>query len=106
MRYASHISIPSNLRPFVTILLRSCDTSVSIALHPCLFLSRRANTPFMFSLQRLLGKEDKFFDLLEASAKEAQKSSAALTAFLQNPRQTKTLDDFIVSRRAEKRIAD
>ena len=59
----------------------------------------------MFSLQRLLGKEDKFFDLLEASAREAQKSAAALITFLQNP-QAKTLDDFIVSRRAEKRIAD
>jgi uncharacterized protein Yka (UPF0111/DUF47 family) len=60
----------------------------------------------MFSLQRLLGKEDKFFDLLEASAREAQKSAHALTGFLQNPQQVKTLDDFIVSRRAEKRIAD
>ncbi len=60
----------------------------------------------MFSLQRLLGKEDKFFDLLEASAREAQKSAHALTTFLENPERSKTLDDFIVSRRAEKRIAD
>lgn len=60
----------------------------------------------MFSLQRLLGKEDTFFDLLEASAKEAQKSAHALTAFLENPQKAKTLDDFVVSRRAEKRIAD
>jgi uncharacterized protein len=60
----------------------------------------------MFSLQRLLGKEDKFFDLLEASAKEAQKSAHALLKFLENPREAKTLDEFIVSRRAEKRIAD
>ena len=36
----------------------------------------------MFSLKKLLGKEDKFFDLLEASAKEAQKSAHALTTFL------------------------
>src|SRR5688572_8551325 len=60
----------------------------------------------MFSLQRLLGKEDKFFDLLEASAKEAQKSAYALLKFLENPREVKTLDEFILSRRAEKRIAD
>ena len=60
----------------------------------------------MFSLQRLLGKEDKLFDLLEASAKEAQKSAYALVKFLENPKEAKTLDDFIVSRRAEKRIAD
>ena len=60
----------------------------------------------MFSLQRLLGKEDKFFDLLEASAREAQKSAHALLKFLENPKEAKTLDEFIVSRRAEKRIAD
>lgn len=60
----------------------------------------------MFSLQRLLGKEDVFFDLLEAAAKEAQKSSHALVQFLENPREVKTMDEFIVSRRAEKRIAD
>jgi uncharacterized protein len=60
----------------------------------------------MFSLQRLLGKEDKFFDLLEASANEAHKSAQALTNFLENPQKAKTLDEFIVSRRAEKRIAD
>src|SRR5437868_14399920 len=60
----------------------------------------------MFSLQRLLGKEDKFFDLLEASAKEAQKSAYALLKFLENPKEAKSLDDFIIARRAEKRIAD
>jgi uncharacterized protein Yka (UPF0111/DUF47 family) len=60
----------------------------------------------MFSLQKLLGKEDRFFDLLEASAREAQKSAQALTKFLENPSRAKSLDDFIVSRRAEKRIAD
>jgi uncharacterized protein len=60
----------------------------------------------MISLQRLLGKEDKFFDLLEASASEAQKSAYALVSFLDDPLQTRTMDDFIVSRRAEKRIAD
>jgi len=60
----------------------------------------------MFSLQRLLGKEDKFFDLLEASAREALKSAQALIKFLQNPSQAKSLDEFILSRRAEKRIAD
>ncbi len=32
----------------------------------------------MFSLQRLLGKEDKFFTLLEASAEEARTSVQAL----------------------------
>jgi uncharacterized protein Yka (UPF0111/DUF47 family) len=60
----------------------------------------------MFSLQRLFGKEDRFLDLLEASAKEAQKSAVALIKFLENVHAARTLDDFIVSRRAQKRIAD
>lgn len=60
----------------------------------------------MFSLQRLLGKKDKFFDLLEASAREASTSVQALTKFLENPDRLKTLDEFILSRRKEKKIAD
>ncbi|MFO1497938.1 MAG: pit accessory protein, partial [Verrucomicrobiota bacterium] len=58
----------------------------------------------MFSLQRFLGKEDRFFDLLEASAAEAQTSVRALTSFMKQPDQVKSLDDFIRSRRNEKRI--
>lgn len=60
--------------------------------------------PYMFSLQRLLGKEDKFFDLLEASANEARTSIRVLVKHLQNPTQLKALDEFIVSRRKEKAI--
>ena len=60
----------------------------------------------MFSLQRLLGKEDKFFDLLEASARESKQSVQALSQFLHNPDRTKTLDAFVVSRRNEKRISE
>ena len=58
----------------------------------------------MFSLQRFLGKEDKFFDLLEASAAEACTSVRVLTAFLKKPDEVKSLDEFIRSRRNEKRI--
>ena len=60
----------------------------------------------MFSLQRLLGKEDKFFDLLEASAQESRTSVQALIRFMRNPDELKTLDEFVVSRRKEKKIAD
>jgi uncharacterized protein Yka (UPF0111/DUF47 family) len=60
----------------------------------------------MFSLQRLLGREDVFFDLLEASAEESRKSVHALTKFVEHPDRLKTLDDFIIARRKEKRIAD
>jgi uncharacterized protein Yka (UPF0111/DUF47 family) len=58
----------------------------------------------MFSLQRFLGKEDRFFDLLEASATEACTSVRALTDFMKKPDEVKSLDDFIRARRNEKKI--
>lgn len=60
----------------------------------------------MFSLQRMLGKEDKFFDLLEASAQESRTSVQALIRFIRNPDELKSLDEFILSRRKEKKIND
>jgi uncharacterized protein len=58
----------------------------------------------MFSLQKLLGKEDKFFDLLEASAQEACASAQALKKLTLNPTQANALDDFALSRRKDKAI--
>jgi uncharacterized protein len=58
----------------------------------------------MFSLQRLLGKEDKFFDLLQASAEEARHSIQALVAFTNAPDSPKTLEELMISRRKEKAI--
>ena len=60
----------------------------------------------MFSLQRMLGKEDKFFDLLEASAAEARNSIQALHSFLQKPQKSGPLDQFIQSRRRDKAITN
>jgi uncharacterized protein Yka (UPF0111/DUF47 family) len=60
----------------------------------------------MFSLQRLLGREDKFFELLEASADESRHSIQALINFVKNPKEIRSLDEFILSRRNEKRIAN
>jgi uncharacterized protein Yka (UPF0111/DUF47 family) len=58
----------------------------------------------MFSLQKLLGKEDKFFDLLEAGAEEARASAQALVKLAGNPEQATLLYEFIQSRRKEKQI--
>ncbi len=58
----------------------------------------------MFSLQRLLGKEDRFFDLLEAGALEARNSVQALVKLAKTPEQTNLLYEFIQSRRKEKQI--
>lgn len=59
------------------------------------------------SLLRLLGKDEKFFDLLEASAEEAKASAVLLARYLDNlgdPSKRHTLDEFILSRRKDKRI--
>lgn len=59
----------------------------------------------MFSLQKLLGKEDKFFDLLEAGAEEGIASVQALIKLVTSAAESRTLEDFVASRRKEKRIA-
>src|SRR5436190_4056432 len=58
----------------------------------------------MFSLQRLLGKEDKFFSLLEASAQEAHNSVQALVKLSKGLDQPVILDEFVHSRRKDKEI--
>jgi len=58
----------------------------------------------MVPLQKLLGKEDRFFDLFEASAQEACQSVRALRKFLRNPGPGASLDDFVTSRRKDKAI--
>jgi len=58
----------------------------------------------MVPLQKLLGKEDKFFDLFEASAEQARESVRALRKFLQKPGPSASLDEFAASRRKDKLI--
>jgi uncharacterized protein Yka (UPF0111/DUF47 family) len=59
------------------------------------------------SLRKLLGKDEKFYDLLEASAEEAKTSTALLARYLQtidDPTRRTSLDEFVLSRRKDKRI--
>jgi uncharacterized protein len=58
----------------------------------------------MFSLQRLLGKGDRFFDLMEAGAEEARQSVQALVELVNAPQDGRPLDKLLVSRRQEKQI--
>ena len=58
----------------------------------------------MFSLQKLLGKEDKFFTLLEASAEEARGSVQALVKLSKDLDQPVALDEFSYARRKDKQI--
>ena len=59
------------------------------------------------SLRKLLGKDDKFYDLLEASAEEAKSSTTLLSNYLKNIGDIagrQQLDEFVLSRRKDKRI--
>lgn len=58
----------------------------------------------MFSLQRLLGKEDKFFTLLEASAEEARSSVQALVKLSKDLDKLVLTDDFAYARRKDREI--
>jgi uncharacterized protein Yka (UPF0111/DUF47 family) len=61
----------------------------------------------MFSLKKLLGKDDQFFDLLEAGAEEARASVGLFSRYLQTIAAggpPPNLDDLVHTRRKEKRI--
>ena len=58
----------------------------------------------MFSLQKLLGEDDKFFTLLEASAEECRASVQALRRIVSKDGGPLTLDEFAASRRRDKEI--
>src|SRR5205085_8963181 len=70
------------------------------------FAARCVTTGAMFSLQKLLGKEDKFYTLLEASAQEARTSVQALVKLSKSLDQPVELDEFIHSRRKDKKITE
>ncbi len=58
----------------------------------------------MFSLQRLLGKEDMFFELLEASAQEARNSVQSLVKLSKALDKPVELEEFARARRKDKEI--
>ena len=58
----------------------------------------------MFSLQKLLGKEDKFFTLLEASAEEARTSVQALVKLSKTIDNPPLVDEFAYARKKDKQI--
>ena len=60
----------------------------------------------MKSLRKLLGYDDKFFDLLEASAQEAQNSVQLLVAMLQQKENAQPLEEFAATRRKDKHITE
>ena len=60
----------------------------------------------MISLQKLFGKTDVFYNLLEASAEEAQLSIKALSKLFASPVAEQSLDELVLSRRKDKKIKE
>jgi len=60
----------------------------------------------MFSLQQLFSKGDRFQALLEAAARESHESVRLVIELMKSPRNTRNLDDLILSRRKEKKISE
>ena len=60
----------------------------------------------MISFQRLLGRENEFFGLLEASAQECMNSVAAFRRMLEKPGVAPSLTDFAAARRRDKEITN
>ena len=58
------------------------------------------------AIRRLLGYDDNFFNLLEASADEAKASVQLLLTLIKTPESTTSMGDFIQSRRKDKRITE
>jgi len=60
----------------------------------------------MISFQRILGREDEFFGLLEASAQEAVHAVTTLKRVLSDRKTTPTLHEFADARSKDKRITE
>jgi len=60
----------------------------------------------MFSIQKILSKDDKLFTLLELSAEEAGKSIQALNQVLSTPNQVPSINEFHRSKEVDKQITD
>jgi len=60
----------------------------------------------MFTVQKFFSKDDKFYDLLEASAEESRHSVQALNRVLLNPEKIPSLTEFHQSKEADKRIME
>ena len=60
----------------------------------------------MFSLQQLFGKSDKFYNLLEAAARESHESVRLVIELMKAPRETAKFDDLVLARRKEKKISE
>ncbi len=90
------------------VLWRLCYKSQKFPFHP-FHQCRNLTGHFisMISFKKIFGKDQKFYDLLEASAEEAHTSTKLLASYLQrlgSYRSAGDLDDFAHTRRKDKKI--
>lgn len=60
----------------------------------------------MISLQKLFGKTDVFYDLLEKSAEEARHAVQTLATLIAQPVEQRSMDELILTRRKDKKITE
>ena len=85
-----------------SLFARKKPTSFDFTSQPTdSFLNLRAT---MFSLKKLFGKDETFFDLLEAGAEEAKASVTLLSSYLHTPPAQRNLEEMAQARRKEKKI--
>ncbi len=60
----------------------------------------------MFSLQQFFGKGDRFLKLLEQAAQQAHESVRLTVEIMKAPRDSKKLDELVLSRRKEKKLSE
>jgi uncharacterized protein Yka (UPF0111/DUF47 family) len=60
----------------------------------------------MFSLQNLIGRDERFFELLENSADEVKRAAQAVRELVESPKDDHKLDQFLEFRKTDKRICD
>jgi uncharacterized protein Yka (UPF0111/DUF47 family) len=60
----------------------------------------------MFTVQKIFSKDNKFYDLLEASAEESRHSVQALNRVLAHPDKVPSLTEFHQAKEADKRITE
>src|ERR687892_35771 len=60
----------------------------------------------MLSVQRVLGEDKRFYELLEASADDAAESVAALRSMLNDRQKPPTLETFATLRRKDKELTN
>lgn len=104
--FSESCSLPSISPGYATNRWRSGYNSVTEAIFTALLERFDEATRIMFSLQKMFGKEDRFFTLLEASAQEACTSVRALADLSKDLGRSAWAEESAYARQKERQITD